>query len=169
MSDLVDINEGTTGSNGIFAALFGAAGVGLLTVTTIGSIFCFVICAFLAGITEGVEFRISDRSYRKYYAILGMKIGRWYPILNVKSAELVLRIRKTTSRRFLPKSVKFSDQQRVQESILTFDILLIYSGTEKTRFYEFNTYSKARRTLETIEEIFQIPVKDHYLEQLNSD
>ncbi len=74
MSEHIDISEGTTGSNGVPAAIFGAAGVGLLTVSFVYSVLCFIICALFAGMKEGIEFRSKNKTYRKYFDCFGFRI-----------------------------------------------------------------------------------------------
>ena len=166
MSEHIDISEGTTGSNGVPAAIFGAAGVGLLTVSFVYSVLCFIICALFAGMKEGIEFRSKNKTYRKYFDCFGFRIGKWRELPVVRSAELVMRIRKTAVKRWLPASARYQDHLPVKEKLLTFDILL-NTETKEQRLYEFNKYKSARKALLALEEILQIPVQDHFLDQLN--
>ena len=166
MSEHIDISEGTTGSNGLPAAIFGAAGVALLTVSIGFSLLCFGICILFAGMKEGIEFRRSDKTYRTYYDCFGLRTGKWKTLPIVKSADLIMRIRKTTVTRWLPASARYQDNLPANEKLLTFDILL-NTETEEQRFYEFNRYKAARKLLLTLEELLQVPVQDHFLEKLN--
>jgi len=168
MSEFIDVNEGSRGSNVVPAAIFGAAGVGLLTVSIFFSVLCFLLCALFASITEGIQFRPSDRSYRKYYDCFGLRIGKWQVLPPALSVELVMRIRKSAVTRWLPRSARYQDQLPVKEKLLTFDIIL-NTDSEELRFYEFNKYKKARLALLAIQEILKVPVQDHFLEQLNEN
>lgn len=166
MSEHIDISEGTTGSNGLLAAIFGAAGVALLTVSMGFSLLCFGICILFAGMKEGIEFRRSDKTYRTYYDCFGLRTGKWKTLPIVKSAEQIMRTRKTTVTRWLPASARYQDHLPANEKLLTFDILL-NTETKEQRLYEFNKYKSARKALLALEEILQIPVQDHFLDQLN--
>ncbi len=167
MSDYIDINEGLTGSNGFPATLFGFVGIIFLTISFPISILSFVLCGILAGMTEGVEFYRSNKTYRKYYKLFYFRFGKWKSIPLLDFAELKMNIRSVKVTRWLPKSASYRDQLRVKESLRTFDIELI-SNSERIKFYEFNSYSNARKTLEALGELCHIPIQDHFLDDINS-
>lgn len=165
MSDRVDINEGKTGANGVPAAIAGLVGVVMITINIWISIVFFVFCAIMASVTEGIEFNVSKRKYRKYYNLFGLRSGRWKLIPLAHEVVLRLNIEGYYVRRWLPRGAR--DSKTVQERIITFDIQLEKDSGQEV-FYQFYQYQHARKALETISSILQIPMQDHVEEQIES-
>lgn len=163
MVELIDINEGKTGANGLPAALVGGLGVALLTVNIWISVLCFVLCVLMASVTEGVAFDVTNKKYRKYYALFNWKSGSWKDLPQATQVDLKLHIRSFSVTKWLPKSPK--DTGRARERVLTYTISFENSGAV---FYEFNKYVHARKALEALSEILQVPMQDYIEEQLNT-
>lgn len=163
MSDRIDINEGKTGANGVPAAFAGLIGVVLITIDFRISLVFFGICALMSLVTEGVELDTTNKRFRKYYALFKLKTGSWKRIPPAKEADLKLNIRSFFVKRWLPSGPGDSDS--VRERIITFNIIL-ETETGQEVFYEFYKYNHARKALEAIGMMMQIPIQDHVEEQM---
>lgn len=162
--ECIDINEGKTGANGVPAAIAGFIGVLFLVFYPLISIIFFVICGIFASITEGVEFDLKTKKYRKYYDLLGLRSGTWKLIPNTLKVNLKLNIESFQVKRWLPRDVR--DNDKATERILTFNIIL-ESGERHIVFYEFYKYNHARKALDTISTLLQIPMQDYVQEQMD--
>lgn len=163
MTERIDINEGKTGANGVPAAFAGLIGVILLTVNFWVSLLFFGICAIMSLVTEGVELDGSKKRYRRYYALFNFKTGSWKSIPRAKEVDLKLNIRSFSVTRWLPSGPGESGSAR--ERIITFNIIL-ETETGQQVFYEFYKYNHARKALEAIGSILNVPMQDHVEEQM---
>lgn len=164
MLDRIDINEGKTGANGVPAAFAGLLGVVLLTLNFWISLGFFGICALMSLVTEGIEFDTTNKRFRKYYGLFKLKTGTWKKIPVAKEVDLKLNIRSFSVTRWLPSGPGESGSAR--ERIITFNIIL-ETITGQQVFYEFYQYNHARKALEAIGTILQIPMQDHVQEQMD--
>ncbi|MEY4603406.1 MAG: hypothetical protein RIT43_698 [Bacteroidota bacterium] len=164
MKSHYDINEGTTGANGLFASIFGFIGIVLLIISLPLALISFVFCAFFALMTEGLEIRKSTNEYRKYYDFFGLRTGSWRKMPFVHLVELIPKVRKTKVKRSLPRHVGYSEEIPFNEVNLTFEIRILMGEASET-FYEFNEYRNARKALDILGDCLNIPVVDLFIKQ----
>jgi len=161
----VDINEGTTGANGVPAAICGFIGVLFLVFYPLIAVFFFLICAIMSMLTEGIEFDTETKQFRKYYDLFGLRSGQWKPLPKMDSLSLKLHVRSFKVKRWLPRSDR--DSNFGTESVKTFNLNLVL-GNEETVLYEFYKYNHGRKALEALGALMQIPFKDYFQEQIDS-
>jgi hypothetical protein len=161
---MVDINEGRTGANGVPAAITGFIGLLFLVYYPLIAFLFFGICAFLATITEGIIIDTKLKRYKKYYGLIGIRVGMWKYFNKAESIQLKRNIDAVRVTRWLP-SGKSNESGYATEKSSTFNILLKENGDTEI-LYEFYKYKHALLALNTISQLLQIEKRDYFEEAL---